>query len=136
MEIEDNILAISNCIFNNRENWKFVTDEQKIKWFFIFNRYFAKKYPEKSQLLNLKVIDKVSSLNLWYNFMLDKPFPKWFWSKSEKLEKSEVNDKDYKLLLEKLKVKSNDLDYLIDKHMDFIKEELKYFKEIEKEINK
>jgi hypothetical protein len=34
--------------------------------------------------------------------------------------------------LKKLKVKPNDLDYLIDKHMDFIKEELKYFKEIEK----
>ena len=49
--------------------------------------FLDKKYPENSQLLNLKVIDKVSSLNLWYNFMLDKPFPKWFWSKSEKSEK-------------------------------------------------
>ena len=85
-----------------------------------------------SQLLNLKVIDKVSALNLWYGFMLDKPFPKWFWSKSEKGEKLEVSEKDYKLILRKLKVKPSDLDYLIEKHFDFIKEELKYFKDIEK----
>ena len=126
------LIDVANAMFTNKRNWVNISDEDKEKFFFIFNRYFAKKYPEKSQLLNLKVIDKVSALNLWYNFMLDKPFPKWFWSKSEKLEKSEVNDKDYKLLLKKLKVKPNDLDYLIEKNMDFIKEELKYFKEIEK----
>ena len=126
------LIDVANAMFTNKRNWTNITDEDKEKFFFIFNRYFSKKYPDMSQLLNLKVIDKVSALNLWYGFMLDKPFPKWFWSKSEKGEKLEVSEKDYKLILRKLKVKPSDLDYLIEKHFDFIKEELKYFKDIEK----
>ena len=126
------LIDVANAMFTNKRNWTNITDEDKEKFFFIFNRYFSKKYPDMSQLLNLKVIDKVSALNLWYGFMLDKPFPKWFWSKSEKGEKLEVSEKDYKLILRKLKVKPSDLDYLIEKHFDFLKEELKYFKDIEK----
>jgi hypothetical protein len=126
------LIDVANAMFTNKRNWTNITDEDKEKFFFIFNRYFSKKYPDMSQLLNLKLIDKVSALNLWYGFMLDKPFPKWFWSKSEKGEKLEVSEKDYKLILRKLKVKPSDLDYLIEKHFDFIKEELKYFKDIEK----
>ena len=91
-----------------------------------------RKYPDKAQLLNLKTIDKVSALDLWYYFMLDKPYPDWFWSKGEKAEKAEIADKDYKLLLQKLKIKNIDLDYLIEHHIDFIKSELKHFKEIDK----
>jgi hypothetical protein len=132
MEIEDNLLAISNVIFRNRENWKFVTDEQKLKWFFIINRNLSKKFPEKAQLLNLKSIDKITAMNLWYQFMLNQPYPNWFWSKSDKVDKSEISDKDYKIILQRLKIKDIDLDYLIKNHINFIKEELIYIK---KQIN-
>jgi hypothetical protein len=132
MEIEDNLLAISNVIFRNRENWKFVTDEQKLKWFFIINRNLSKKFPEKAQLLNLKSIDKITAMNLWYQFMLNRPYPNWFWSKSDKGHKSEISDKDYKTILQRLKIKDIDLDYLIEHHIDFIKDELIYIK---KQIN-
>ena len=81
------IIDVANAIFTKKSEWKNITDEDKEKFFFVFNRYFAKKYPEKAQLLNLKNIDKVSAFDLWYQFMLDKPYPKWFWSKSEKSEK-------------------------------------------------
>lgn len=131
MEIEDNLLAISNVIFRDRENWKFITDEQKIKWFFIFNRYFSKKYPEKAQLLNLKTIDKVSAFNLWFQFMLDKPYPNWFWSKSTPIEKS-ISEADFSLLIRKLRIKDLDLHYLIENYPEFIKEELKYYKKSNK----
>lgn len=124
---------VGNAMFYKKREWVNVPDEEKESCFFIFNRYFAKKYPEMSQLLNLKTINKVTAMNLWYEFMLDKPYPNWFWSKSDKTEKSVIGDKDYKLLLQKLKIKDLDLDYLIVNHFDFIKEELKYYKSIEKE---
>ena len=124
---------VGNAMFYKKGDWVNVPDEEKESCFFIFNRYFAKKYPEMSQLLNLKTINKVTAMNLWYEFMLDKPYPNWFWSKSDKTEKSVIGDKDYKLLLQKLKIKDLDLDYLIMNHFDFIKEELKYYKSIEKE---
>jgi len=126
------LIDVAKAIFTNKNNWKNISDEDKERFFFIFNRYFAKKYPEKSQLLNLKVIDKVSALDLWYHFMLNKPYPNWFWSKSEKAEKSDISEKEYKLLLLNLKIKDIDLDYLIQHHIDFIKEELKYYKDLEK----
>jgi hypothetical protein len=71
-------------------------------------------------------------MDLWFHFMKDKPYPNWFWSKSSK-EKSEMSEKDYKLLLLKLNIKESDLDYLINKFPDFIKEELKYYKQLDKQ---
>ena len=124
---------VGNAMFYKKGDWVNVPDEEKESCFFIFNRYFAKKYPDMSQLLNLKTINKVTAMNLWYEFMLDKPYPNWFWSKSDKTEKSVIGDKDYKLLLQKLKIKDLDLDYLIINHFEFIKEELTYYKKLEKQ---
>jgi hypothetical protein len=121
---------VGNAMFYKKSDWVNVPDEEKESCFFIFNRYFAKKFPEKAQLLNLKSIDKITAMNLWYQFMLKQPYPNWFWSKSEKGEKSEISEKDYKLLLQKLKIKDIDLDYLIEHHIDFIKEELVYIKKL------
>jgi hypothetical protein len=126
------ITDVANALFTNKDKWSTISDEDKEKFFFIFNRYFAKKYPEQAQLLNLKNIDKVSAFDTWYYFMLKKPYPKWFWSKSEKSEKSDISEKDYKLLLKRMKIKDIDLDYLIKNQADFIKEEIKYYKQLEK----
>ena len=125
------LIDVANAMFR-KADWSKINDFDKERFFFIFNRYFAKKYPERSQLLNLKIIDKVSSLDLWYHFMKDKPYPNWFWSKSDKVEKSDIPEKDYKLLLMKLKINDIDLDYLINKNPDFIKDELKYYKDLDK----
>ena len=64
--------------------------------------------------------------------MLNQPYPNWFWSKSDKGDNSEISDKDYKIILQRLKIKDIDLDYLIKNHINFIKEELIYIK---KQIN-
>ena len=90
------ITEVANALFTNRKDWNNITDEDKEKFFFIFNRYFAKKYPEKAQLLNLKNIDKVSAFNLWFYFMTNKPYPKWFGLKvrslrNQKFQKKTIN---------------------------------------------
>jgi hypothetical protein len=128
-----NLKLVADAIFTKKVSWEEVSDEEKETCFFIFNRYFSKKYPEKSQLLNLKTIDKVTGMNLWYHFFKGKPYPNWLWIKNETKEKSEISEKDYKLLLEKLKIKDLDLNYLIDNHLEFVKEELKYYKSLQKE---
>lgn len=125
------LIDVANAMFRNKSEWVKITDEDKEKNFFIFNRYFSKKFPDKSQLLNSKNVDKVSSMDIWYYFMLNKPYPNWFWSKSSK-EKPIIPNKDFKMLLGKLKIKDLDLHYLIENHFDFIKEELKYYKALDK----
>ena len=131
--IENNILAISNVMFRNKEDWSKVSDDQKDQFFFIFNRYFSKKYPIESQLLNSKSIDKTIGMDLWFHFMKSKPYPKWFWSKStEKSEKEEFNEKELLMLRQYLDIKSEELDFLIKHHKDEIIEELEYLKKSNK----
>jgi hypothetical protein len=118
-------------MFQERNKWKYVSDKQKEKWFFIINRNMVKKYPQKAQLLNLKTIDKATAMDLWFHFMKTQPYPDWFWSKSPKPEK-DMPEKEYKQLLRHFKIKKSDLDYLIDRYPDFIKEEQTYLKKLEK----
>ena len=123
------LIDVANAMFRDKKNWNKIKDEEKDKFFFIFNRFFSKKYPTKSQLLNNKNVDKSTSLDLWYYFMLDKPYPNWFWSKSPKFEKTDIPDSDFKLLFIKLGLnKEQDLIYLLDNYPDLIQEELKFYK--------
>jgi hypothetical protein len=123
-------------VFNamiKRDNWEAITEDDKNKNFFIINRYFSKKYVEQAQLLNLKNIDKVVGMELWYQFMKNEPYPKFFFSKSDTKDKSGLTKKEYKMLLVSLKIKPDDLDYLIEKHFDFIKEELSFLVKLYKQ---
>lgn len=128
-----NLKLIVDAIFTNKIKWEDVPDDEKESCFFVINRMFSKKYPEKSQLLNLKSIDKISSMDLWYYFMKGKAYPNWFWSKSEVSEKSELNLSERNILRQKLQITEFDLDYLIKNHLEFIKEELNYYKKLEKQ---
>ena len=125
-----NLKLIGDAMFTKKVKWEDVSDDEKESCFFIINRYFSKKYVEQAQLLNLKNIDKVVGMELWYQFMKNEPYPSYFWSKSEKSDKPVLAPKEYKMLLVSLKVKPDDLDYLIEKHFDFVKEELSYLKKV------
>lgn len=126
------LIDVFNAMLKNKRDWVKITSDDKEKFSFIFNRYFSKKYIEQAALMNIKGIDKVLVMDLWYNFMLTQPFPKWFWSKSDKVDKPKITEKELKLLTIKLKVKPDDINYLIDRHPEFIKEELDYYKKLEK----
>jgi len=128
------LIDVFNAMLKNKREWVKITSDDKEKFSFIFNRYFSKKYIEQAALMNIKGIDKVLVMDLWYNFMLTQPFPKWFWSKSEKVDKPKITEKEFKMLTIKLKVKPDDINYLIDKHPEFIKDELDYYKKLEKQI--
>lgn len=124
------LLDVFKALVSKNNNWDQVKDEDKEKNFFIINRLMSRKYRDKSQLLNSKTINKISSMDLWHHFIITQPYPNWFWQKNKKLEKSEIVDKDYKILLKYFQIKDIDLDYLIDKHPEFIKEELAWLKKV------
>jgi hypothetical protein len=128
------LIDVFNAMLKNKKDWVKITDEDKEKFSFIFNRYFSKKYTEQAAFMNLKGIDKVLVMDLWYKFMLTQPFPRWFWSKSDKVDKPKITEKEFKMLTIKLKVKPDDINYLIDKHPELIKDELDYYKKLEKQI--
>jgi len=111
------------------KNWNKISEDDKVKNFFIINRYMSKKYPEKAQLLNSKLIDKATALDLWHHFMKTEPYPNWFWSKGQKVEKAELNSKDFDLLFSKMDLnKKEDLIYLYENFPDIIEQELKFYK--------
>jgi len=132
MKVEDNLLAVTNCMFRNKDHWKFVTDEQKIKFFFIVNRLISKKYPEVSQLLNLKTINQVVGMNLIYEFMKSKSYPSWIWSKDEKSKSSNLNDEDFLILKSKTEFKEDEILFLLKYYKEECGEEIKYFKNLDK----
>lgn len=122
---------VAGAMFTNRRDWPKIPDHEKESCFFVMNRMFSKAWPEKAQLLNLKTTDKASAMDIWFHFMKGRPYPSWFWSKAPKAA-DEMPEKDFRLLAKKLDVKDCDLEYLIEKHPDFVKEELKFFKSQEK----
>lgn len=128
------IIDVANALFKGEiGKWSSISEDDKDKFSFIFNRYFSKKYPLQAQYLNIKGQNKPIVLDMWFYFMKTKPYPNWFWSKSPKWNKSIIEDKDFSLLMKKLKLnKQDDLIYLIENHYDFIKEELDYYKKMEK----
>lgn len=126
---KNSIIVVFNAMFKNKKNWINISDEDKSQYFFIFNRYLSKKYVNEAKLLNNKMIDKVTGMNLWFHFMFKKPYPDFFWSKSEKSKNSDVfSDKEIKLLLISYNLKIEELEFLIKYFPEEVKEELKYTK--------
>lgn len=134
------LIDIANAMFKDRHKWKDLADDDKQKFFFIYNRYFSKRYPEKAQFLNSKSLnaefDKihhVSSMDTWFIFMEGKPYPKWFWSKSKvDKPKPDISNEEINFIVTEHGISEEDIKILNKYYPDIIKEEISYYKEIQK----
>lgn len=132
---EVKLADVVNYLLKDRHKYKTIPVKDKQDKFFIINRFLSKKYPEQAQKFNKKNIDKSLALDLWFLFLRHEKrgdIYKWFWSKLPKTDKV-LSESDSKLLMEKLELRREDLDVLMLYHMDFLEEELEYFKQLKKE---
>ena len=128
MKIESNILEISKAMFTNKQNWICVTDEQKEQFFFIFNRYFARRHLRLSQLLNDKLINKSVGMDLWYHLMKNEPYPQWFWGKTKKTTKEDFDTNLSEELRRIHNLTEQEIKFIMDNYPNDFNEELNYLK--------
>jgi len=131
---ENNLSIVTKALFYKKGDWYTITDQMKEETFFIINRFLSKTYPKQSFFLNNKKIDKIAALDTWYYFLLKKPFPKDFWSKSTDKKVSKLTKKDLKFLSMKLSLNEKDVLFLERFFFNQLIDELNYFKEVEKLI--
>jgi hypothetical protein len=141
MEIDfSKLTTVFNAMFTDIKQYQYMPNSVKEKNFFIFNRYFSKRYPMYAQQLNVKnITNKAAGMDLMHYFirqelMRNKTNPQyWFWSKSpfEKIDKKIT--KEDEILMENLDITSyEDLKDLKKLYPDFVKEEMEYVKFIMK----
>lgn len=132
-----NWMTVVDYIFKNKHMYKTLTDDDKIDSFYIINHKFGVKYPQISQFLNRRDMDKASAIDYWFLYLRTKEtnvVPSWYWSKSpnekEKLEKLSNPDR---ILVQRYSDIDNvdDLDFLFKHFGEDIKDELKKSKRFE-----
>lgn len=129
-----NLRDVGNAMFRDKHLWSKVSDKDKEDSFFIFNRYFSKDYPFLSSKLNTKSMNKALCMDIWFRFMYDKPYPHNFWSKVDmKKPKPKYSDDIINRLILNYDLDRKDIHYLIEHNEDIFKEEVNYFKQIDKE---
>jgi hypothetical protein len=132
--MDHNILTISKIIFGDRSKWNQITDKDKEKFFFVFNRYFSKKYPDLSILLNDKTQDKSMGMDLIFNFFKNKPYPDWFWNSQKTSNGSKVGpDSFLEEIMINLDLGKEEVLFLEKYYPDQIKQEISYIQKLKKE---
>lgn len=105
--------TLATIIFQRKQDWSEVTDNDKESLFFIFNRYMAKKWPKQAQQFNLKDIDRASAFDVWYQFLRKEvKLPYWFWKGPTK--KADPPVKGWQIVQEWYQIRLEDI-YIISK---------------------
>jgi hypothetical protein len=129
-------ISLGNIIFKDKDKYKFITDDDKDKNFFILNRKFAYKEIRKAHFFNFKSVDKASSLDVWFEFFCKTTaIPKWYWQTKMKKSKK-VKSKFKKLDLDDIKdrydISESDVDFLSLYYEDEISKTIKRVKKFDK----
>ena len=61
-------IEVGNIIFNDKNSWNTVTDEEKELNFFILNKKFSLGFPKQAMFFNDKNIDKATVMDIWFNY--------------------------------------------------------------------
>lgn len=129
-------ISLGNIIFKDKDKYKFVTNEDKERNFFILNRKFAYKDIKKAQFFNNKNIDKSSSLDVWFGiFGNTTNIPGWYWQTKAKktptikpkFKKEEIED-----LMDRYNLSKKDIDFLILYYEEEMKQTIKRLKKFQK----
>jgi hypothetical protein len=123
------IIDIANWLFRTKEVK--VTNDDKIKFGWIFNRLLSKKYPFQASFLNHKKQDLSIILDIWREFLKGSQYPKWLWSKTEK-EKENLTKEEIFYLCKIWDLNPRDIQYLEDKFQSEIEDEIKHWKKQQK----
>lgn len=132
---EVKLADVVKYLLKDRHKYKTIPVKDKESKFFIINRFLSKRFPEQAQKFNKKTIDKSLAMDLWFLFLRHEKRNEifnWFWSKVPSNVNLKISDGDSKLLMSKYELRKEDIDMLVMYHIDFIEEELKYFKELKK----
>lgn len=93
-----NLTKFVRIFFKDKHLYYTITDKEKEQMFFIFIQCFARLYPLHVQELNIKNIDKVSALDLLFDFCFDKTktIPYNFYPNFKEKQKKDIikNKKD------------------------------------------
>jgi len=129
-------ISLGNIIFKDKDKYKFITDNDKEKNFFILNRKFAYKDIKKAQFFNNKNLDRSSSLDIWFAiFGNTTNIPDWYWKTKAKksikikpkFKKDEIDD-----LMERYNINERDIDFLILYYEGELKKTIKRLKKFQK----
>lgn len=125
--------TLTTIIFQNKKDWNMLTNSDKESLFFIFNRYMSKMYPKQAQAFNTKGIDKITAMDIWFQFLRSQVrIPQWFWKGPTK--KKDPDLKGWQILQEfNTELSINDIYLLIELFNKETKEEIKRLELIKEE---
>jgi hypothetical protein len=125
--------VVVNYIFEKKDFYYKLTDEDKENTFFMVNRKFAVEYPHIAKLFNNKYTDRKSACDLWFLYFKNKVnyTPGWYWAKSANKDKNndkKLNDSDKKLLMVELELDENSVEFLFKNYKNDVNAEIKKLK--------
>lgn len=123
------ILDVANWLFRTKKVE--LTDEDKVKFGWIFNRFLAKRYPLQAAKLNHKNQNPIITLDLWRAFLEGQPYGNWIWDKTTKIKENLKKD-EVEYLCRVWDLNPRDIKFLEERFPDEIDEELKYWKKQQK----